>query len=83
MYMALSESNKDAVKSVFTYSSLGLEMGLCVAIGVAMGYYLDKYFQTYPYLSVIFTFFGVAASMKTIFVLFRKLKKENERDNSK
>ncbi len=83
MVMSLSENKRDVVKSVLNYSSLGLEMGLCVAIGIAFGYFLDKYFQTYPYLTIIFMLFGIVAAMKTIFVLLKKIERENERDKDK
>ncbi len=81
--MSLSENKRDVVKSVLNYSSLGLEMGLCVAIGIAFGYFLDRYFQTYPYLTIIFMLFGIVAAMKTIFVLLKKIERENERDKDK
>lgn len=83
MVMSLSENKRDVVKSVLNYSSLGLEMGLCVAIGIAFGYFLDRFFQTYPYLTIIFMIFGIAAAMKTIFVLLKKIERENERDKDK
>ncbi len=83
MIMALSNSKKDLYKSLLNYSSLGLEMGLCVAIGIAMGYYLDGYFDTKPYLTIAFMIFGVIAAFKSIYTLLRKIEKENERDRNK
>ncbi len=80
MVMTLLNSKKEVVRSMLSYSSLGLEMGLCVAIGIAMGYFLDRYFETYPYLSIVFMIFGVLAAFKAIFVLMKKIEKENERD---
>lgn len=81
MVMTALDSKKNVVKSMLSYSSLGLEMGLCVAIGVTIGYFLDKYFETYPYLSIVFMFFGIAAAMKTIYKMAKKMEKENERNN--
>ncbi len=83
MVMAALNSKKDVVKSLFSYSSLGLEMGLCVAVGLTIGYYLDKYFQTYPYLSIAFLFVGILAAMKTIYTMAKKMEKDNERNNHK
>jgi ATP synthase protein I len=80
MVMALSNSKKEVVRSLMGYSTLGIEMGLCVAIGIALGYFLDRWFGTYPYLSIICMIFGVLAAFKTIFVLLKKIEKENERD---
>ena len=67
MVMSLSQDKREVVKSLLSYSSLGIEMGLCVAIGIGMGYYLDKYFETSPYLTIIFMIFGIIAAMKTIY----------------
>ncbi|MCX5806597.1 MAG: AtpZ/AtpI family protein [Proteobacteria bacterium] len=81
--MSISENNKDVVRSLISFSSLGLEMGLSVAIGIGIGYFLDFYFKTSPYLTIIFMLFGVAAAFKTIFMLLKKVKRENERNNNK
>jgi ATP synthase protein I len=83
MVKSLSEDKREVFKSLLSYSSLGLEMGLCVAIGIGIGYFLDKYFQTSPYLTIIFMIFGVIAAMKTIYQLMKKIEKENERDKNK
>ncbi len=83
MIMSLSENKRDVIKSLLNYSSLGLEMGLCVAIGIGIGYFLDSYFKTYPYLTIIFMIFGIVAAMKTIFTLIKKIERENERNKNK
>jgi ATP synthase protein I len=80
MRMSSLDNKKDVVKSLLSYSSLGLEMGLCVAVGLAIGFYLDKYFHTYPYLSIAFLIVGILAAFKAIYVLAKKMEKENERD---
>ena len=82
MVKSMSEDKREVIKSLLSYSSLGLEMGLCVAIGIAIGYFLDRYFLTSPYLTIIFMIFGVIAAMKTIYQLMKKLEKENERDKN-
>jgi ATP synthase protein I len=81
--MSLSENKRDVIKSLLNYSSLGLEMGLSVAIGIGIGYFLDSYFKTYPYLTIIFMIFGIVAAMKTIFMLLKKIERENERNKDK
>ncbi|OPX98004.1 MAG: putative F0F1-ATPase [Syntrophorhabdus sp. PtaB.Bin006] len=80
MIMSLSENKRDVIKSLLNYSSLGLEMGLSVAIGIGIGYFLDSYFKTYPYLTIIFMLFGIVAAMKTIFMLLKKIERENRED---
>ncbi|MDR2018881.1 MAG: AtpZ/AtpI family protein [Syntrophobacterales bacterium] len=81
--MVMVNDRKDVFKSIMNFGPLGLEMGLCVAIGIAIGYYLDKSFLMYPYMSIIFMFVGIAASMRSLYRTAKKMERENERSNSK
>ena len=81
--MSLTKDKKEVFRSLISYSSLGLEMGLSVAIGIGIGYFLDAYFKTSPYLTIIFMLFGVAAAFKTIFILMRKIEREDKRNHDK
>ena len=47
-------------------SSVGLEMGVAVAIGWGIGYWLDKRFGTDPWLMIVFLLLGVAAGFKSL-----------------
>lgn len=83
MHMSLTKDKKEVFRSLISYSSLGLEMGLSVAIGIGIGYFLDSYFKTSPYLTIIFMLFGVVAAFKTIFTLMRKIEREDKRNHDK
>jgi ATP synthase protein I len=82
--MTLRDSNKDIYKTLLNYRALGLEMGFSVIIGLAAGFYADKYLGTYPYLTLVFMIFGMAAAFKAVYRAYKRLKKEDdEGDNSK
>ena len=83
MAMTAQNSKKDNFLPFLRYSSVGLEMGLCVVIGITLGYFLDKYFHTSPYLTILFMFFGIAAAIKTIMKLIKQVAKDDERNNDK
>lgn len=83
MAMTAQNSKKDNITTLLQYSSVGLEIGLCVVIGITLGYFLDKYFQTSPYLTILFLFFGIAAAIKTILRLIKQVAKDDERNNGK
>lgn len=69
----MNENLKD-----FLYaSSVGIHFVLCTIVGLAMGYLLDKYFDTFPYMSVIFFIVGISAGVKE---LIRIAKKERQKD---
>lgn len=72
---------KGTFRALLRYSSLGIEMGLSVAIGIGIGYFLDRYFDTYPYLTIVFMIFGIASGLRTVYRLLKKLEKEGEGDN--
>jgi len=72
------DSKREAFASFLTYGSLGLEMGLCVAIGLGMGYYLDRFFKTAPILTLVFLVFGLVAGMKRLYQLWKKAERESD-----
>jgi ATP synthase protein I len=72
---------KKWVDLISKYGTIGLEMGLCVAIGVIFGAYLDKFLHTSPWLTLVFTIFGFIAGFKSLFKLARDLIKDEEEKN--
>jgi ATP synthase protein I len=77
------DQKKEGFLAFITYGTLGLEMGLSVAIGIAIGYFLDSRFNTKPILSIVFLLFGVAAGMKRLYAALKRAEREDEgRDNS-
>ncbi len=53
-------------------SSLGLEMGAAVVIGLLVGTWLDRQFHTSPWLMLLFLGFGFAAAAKAVIRAIRK-----------
>ncbi len=51
---------------------IGAELLSAVIVGVALGYLLDKVFETAPWLMVVFLFFGGAAGMLNVYRLVQK-----------
>lgn len=75
----MPEGDKTEIfKSLLTYGTLGLEMGLSVAIGIGIGYYLDRYFKTSPILSIVFLLFGIAAGLKRLYEVYKRAERESE-----
>jgi len=75
----MQEDRKKLYKRVMRYSAVGLEMGFSVAIGVAIGYYLDRYFHTGPWLTLIFMILGVVAGFRGLFSLMKDIDKNERR----
>ena len=71
----MEKNQKGVYKRVFRYSAIGLEMGLSVAIGVTLGYFLDRYLGTQPWLTLIFLMIGVVAGFRSLFRLMKDIEK--------
>ena len=70
----MPEDNRDRgfFKGLAMLASMGIAMVVSTFIGLIMGIYLDKYFGTKPWLTLIFLIFGIAAGFKNIYTLSRK-----------
>jgi ATP synthase protein I len=79
----VQDEKKQTFASLLTYGTLGIEMGVSLAIGLAIGYFLDRYFKTSPVLTFIFMILGLAAGMKRLYVLWKKMERDDERDHDR
>ncbi len=61
-----------------TAGTMGLHIVSAIIVGLVIGYYLDAYFGTKPWLIMIFFFVGVVAGFKMVFEDFRKLQRREE-----
>jgi len=62
------------------YSALGLELAISVIIGLAIGYYLDKWLGTGPWMTVIWLGFGFAAGVRSLYRAALRSGKDLEKD---
>jgi ATP synthase protein I len=49
------------------YSALGLELAIAVVLGLAIGYYLDKWLGTGPWMTVVWLGIGFAAGVRSLY----------------
>ncbi|MBU0545551.1 MAG: AtpZ/AtpI family protein [Proteobacteria bacterium] len=69
------------IRELAYYSSLGLQVALSIFIGLAIGVYLDKRFDLYPWLTLVFLVAGIAAGFRNIWLAIKKSEKvSQERD---
>jgi len=57
---AVDPEIKSIVKQMGAFSALSLEFGLSGAAGFVVGFYVDRWIGTTPWLTVIFLFAGIA-----------------------
>lgn len=79
----MAEDRRQLYKSLGFLSSLGISMVAATLIGLAMGYYLDRWLGTSPWLTMLFLGFGIAAGFRNLFVLTNRELKRQQREDEK
>ncbi len=65
------------------FASVGLEMGIAVAIGAGAGYLADNHFGTKPWLSLVGLLIGTVAGFKGMIDAAKKAKQSLESSKPK
>lgn len=58
----MDDKNRRELKQLFEASAIAWMFPLAIGLGFLWGWGMDKLFGTWPWLSVIFTIFGVIAA---------------------
>ena len=78
------KSGSELLRLVGTASMVGINLVVSTFVGFAMGYYLlDRFLNTFPWFTAIFTLIGIAAGFKYLLkIAFRgDDDKENKNQN--
>lgn len=71
----MEKETKRSLRELAYYSSLGLSVSLSLFIGLAVGIYLDRRFETSPWCTLIFLMLGIIAGFRNIAIAIRKTRK--------
>jgi len=71
----MDEETKKLIKSLYYLSTVGLSMALAIAIGAGIGYYVDKWLGTSPWMFFVFLGCGIAAAFRNLYIMYKKGKK--------
>jgi len=53
---------------------IGISIIACLAVGIFLGWLLDRWLGTTPWLLLVFTLLGIGAAFKSIFDFAKKIK---------
>jgi len=67
-----------ALELLSTAGTIGLQLVVSTFIGLAMGYFLDKWLGTSPWLLVIFLLIGIAAGFRDVFLEAKRIQSKSE-----
>ncbi len=63
----MPENDFSVWRQMARFSTIGISMVAATAIGLAIGYGLDRLLSTRPWLMLLFTLFGIAAGFLNLF----------------
>jgi ATP synthase protein I len=72
----VQKETKNYIKLLAIVSTMGISMVLALVIAIAIGYYLDKWFQTSPVFFLIFMVLGIVAGFRNIYVIMKRTEKD-------
>jgi ATP synthase protein I len=68
----------ETAKKAVSYSAGTVELGVSVVVGIAIGYTLDRFFDTAPWLTLFWLVCGVIAGFRSLFRVAKRLERESE-----
>jgi len=75
MWVAMKRETLRSLRELAYFSSLGLAIALSIFIGLSIGVYLDRRFDTTPWLTLIGLGMGIAAGYRNIGLAIKKSRK--------
>ena len=72
----MKEETKKSLRLMGHASALGIAIVLATTIGLALGYWLDRVFDTSPWLTLIFLILGIIAGFRNFYHFMTKRAKD-------
>ncbi|HEX7551353.1 MAG TPA: AtpZ/AtpI family protein [Candidatus Methylomirabilis sp.] len=63
----MPDEEPSVLRQLARLSTIGISLVAATAIGLAIGYGLDRWLETSPWMTMIFTLFGIAAGFLNLF----------------
>jgi ATP synthase protein I len=75
-----ASANSRRAFEALSASSVGLELGISVVLGLLFGWWLDQQAGTTPWLMLVFLVFGLVAGFRGVFRAVRRAERAAEAD---
>jgi ATP synthase protein I len=76
----MDEKKGGSFRGIGDFASAGIMMVVSTFVGLAIGLYLDKYFDTKPWLMLIFLLFGIVAGFKSLYMVVKRYGDSSNKD---
>ncbi len=67
-------------RGIADFASAGITMVVSTFVGLAIGIYLDKFFDTKPWLMLIFLLFGIVSGFKSLYMVVKRYGDSSNKD---
>ncbi|NOY12918.1 MAG: AtpZ/AtpI family protein [Deltaproteobacteria bacterium] len=74
------ENKRELYKSIGFLSGVGIAMVAATFIGLAMGYYLDRWLGTRPWFTLTFLMIGVISGFRNVYILTARELRRQQRE---
>ncbi|HCG03664.1 MAG TPA: ATP synthase subunit [Desulfovibrio sp.] len=75
-------NDKKYLDAISTAGVIGLHMVSSTVVGLAMGWYLDRWLGTKPWLTGVFLILGIVAGFKNVWLDSRRLLKAQDKEDA-
>lgn len=72
------KGNKEALDLLGNAATIGIHLVCSTFVGMAMGWFLDKWLGTKPWFLLIFLLFGIAAGFKNVYDEVQRILKKDQ-----
>ena len=79
--MGRQEKERPLMKQLLDASSVGIQLVASTFVGFAIGYFLDKWLKTSPWLTIIFLIVGIIGGFLELLKVARKADGDDKKDN--
>lgn len=76
------EKKKSGILKYMQYSTVGLELGLPIVIGVLIGHWMDQKFGTEPWLTLFLLTCGIFAGFSFLYRMAKKYMRESRNEDN-
>lgn len=77
----MADDKRQLFRSLSFVSGLGISMVAASFIGLFIGYTLDGWWGTSPWMTLLWLGFGIAAGFRNIFILTRRALRDQGKDD--
>ena len=79
--MAEPSKEKPLLKQLLDASTVGIQLVLSTFVGFGMGYFLDRFLGTSPWLTAIFLILGIVAGFRELLRVARRQNGTDKKSN--